>query len=180
MATDTRDRILDALQDILVAKGAGAVTLESVAATAGVSKGGLLYHFRSKQAMLHGLVGRLAEEAAAEFAHAQEEGTDVVEYFLETSFPQSDKELALYWSVFAALRGADELGEEDAALLAGVFGQWSKLLTDYIGDPVLAEQVRLVGDGLYLSALAGLPRPDPELLRGVFQRLQDQVAQVRS
>ena len=47
-ASETRDRILDALQRILVRKGTAAVTLESVAAEAGVSKGGLLYHFRSK------------------------------------------------------------------------------------------------------------------------------------
>ena len=178
-ASETRDRILDALQRILVRKGTAAVTLESVAAEAGVSKGGLLYHFRSKQAMLQGLTLRLSEDAEAEFAQATQDGVDVVRYFLETSLPASDEEMALYWSVIAALRSAEGLSEDGTEVLARVFGRWSELLTDYIGDPVLAETVRLVGDGLYLSALSGLPHPDPELLRRVFDRLLEQVAEVR-
>ncbi|GAA2784235.1 TetR/AcrR family transcriptional regulator [Saccharopolyspora taberi] len=178
-ATDTRDRILDALQRILLRKGAGAVTLESVAAEAGVSKGGLLYHFRSKQAMLQGLTLRLDEEAEAEFAQAAQDGVDVVRYFLETSLPGSDEEMALYWSVIAALRSAEGLNEDGAQVLANVFGRWSTVLTDYVGDPVLAETIRLVGDGLYLSALSGLPHPDPDLLQKVFDRLLSQVAEAR-
>ncbi len=46
MAADTRDRILDALEKLLLVSGVAQVTLEGVAAEAGgVSKGGLLYHF---------------------------------------------------------------------------------------------------------------------------------------
>ncbi|MDA3647066.1 TetR/AcrR family transcriptional regulator [Saccharopolyspora indica] len=178
-ASDTRDRILDALQRILIRKGTAAVTLESVAAEAGVSKGGLLYHFRSKQAMLQGLTLRLDDAAEAEFAQATEDGVDVVRYFLQTSLPTSDEEMALYWSVIAALRGAEGLSEAGSEVLARVFGRWSELLTDHIGDPVLAEIVRLVGDGLYLSALSGLPHPDPELVKKVFDRLLAQVAEAR-
>jgi len=37
-----------------------------VAAAAGVSKGGLLYHFRSKEAMVEALCERLAALTAAE------------------------------------------------------------------------------------------------------------------
>lgn len=178
-ASDTRDRILDALQRILIRKGTAAVTLESVAAEAGVSKGGLLYHFRSKQAMLQGLTLRLDNAAEAEFAQATEDGVNVVRYFLETSLPGSDEEMALYWSVIAALRSAEGLSEEGNQVLARVFGRWSELLTEHIGDPVLAEIVRLVGDGLYLSALSGLPSPDPELIKQVFDRLLAQVAEAR-
>ncbi|KAA5830094.1 TetR/AcrR family transcriptional regulator [Saccharopolyspora hirsuta] len=178
-ASDTRERILDALQRILITKGTAAVTLESVAAEAGVSKGGLLYHFRSKQAMLQGLTLRLDDEAEAEFAQATEKGVDVVRYFLETSLPSSEEEMALYWSVIAALRSAEGLSEAGTEVLARVFNRWSELLTDYIGDPVLAEIVRLVGDGLYLSALSGLPSPDPDLLKQVFDRLLAQVAEAR-
>ncbi|MGW5649210.1 TetR/AcrR family transcriptional regulator [Saccharopolyspora sp. NPDC003752] len=178
-ATSTRDRILDALQRILIRQGTAAVTLESVAAEAGVSKGGLLYHFRSKQAMLQGLTRRIDEDAEAEFAQATREGVDVVRYFLQTSLPESDEEAALYWSVIAALRSGEGLTDDGTEVLARVFSRWSELLTDYIGDPVLAETVRLVGDGLYLSALSGLPRPDPDLLRRVFDRILEQVAAAR-
>jgi len=52
MAADTRDRILDALETLLLDDGADKATLEAVASRAGVSKGGLLYHFPSKDAMM--------------------------------------------------------------------------------------------------------------------------------
>ena len=44
-ATDTRRRLLDAATAVVRRDGARALTLDAVAAEAGVSKGGLLYHF---------------------------------------------------------------------------------------------------------------------------------------
>ena len=40
--------------------GAAALTLDAVAAEAGVSKGGVLYHFGSKRALIDGLLDALA------------------------------------------------------------------------------------------------------------------------
>jgi AcrR family transcriptional regulator len=45
--------------------GAGNLTLDAVAAAAGVSKGGLLYHFASKEALLEGMVDRHMDEHQA-------------------------------------------------------------------------------------------------------------------
>ncbi|MEA2177259.1 MAG: hypothetical protein QOG77_556, partial [Solirubrobacteraceae bacterium] len=44
----TRDRLIDAFENLLVTVGSRAATLDAVAAAADVSKGGLLYHFPSK------------------------------------------------------------------------------------------------------------------------------------
>ena len=55
-----KDRILDSFEDILIKEGERAATMDAVAAAAGVSKGGLLYHFPSKEAMVEGLCARLA------------------------------------------------------------------------------------------------------------------------
>ena len=41
--------------------GISGLTLEAVAREAGVSKGGLLYHFPSKEALISGMIGRLVE-----------------------------------------------------------------------------------------------------------------------
>lgn len=54
--TATRARILRAADEIATETGAGSVSLDAVAARAGVSKGGLLYHFPSKARLLQGLV----------------------------------------------------------------------------------------------------------------------------
>ena len=45
---------------------AGSATLDAVAAAAQVSKGGLLYHFASKDALAAGLLERLRERSAAD------------------------------------------------------------------------------------------------------------------
>lgn len=57
-----RESILDAAERVVVAHGAAKMTLDAVAAEAEVGKGGLIYHFPSKQALLQGLVERLIDQ----------------------------------------------------------------------------------------------------------------------
>lgn len=54
-----RDALLDAAESIVVEEGSARLTLDAVADRAHVSKGGLLYHFPSKDALLEGMLGRL-------------------------------------------------------------------------------------------------------------------------
>lgn len=53
---DTKSRILEAAEALARRLGPGNLSLEAVAAEAGVSKGGLLYHFSSKAKLLEALV----------------------------------------------------------------------------------------------------------------------------
>lgn len=57
-AASTRHRILDAAERIVVVAGASRMTLDAVVQEAGVSKGGLLYHFPNKDALLTAMVDR--------------------------------------------------------------------------------------------------------------------------
>ena len=52
----TRTRIRVAAAKVIERDGAGHLTLEKVAAEADLSKGGLLYHYPSKDALLQGLL----------------------------------------------------------------------------------------------------------------------------
>ena len=54
----SREAILDAAEAVVAADGAAHLTLDAVAERAGVSKGGLLYHFRSKEMLLEAMVDR--------------------------------------------------------------------------------------------------------------------------
>lgn len=54
--SDARARILDAALAVAERVGAANLTLDAVAADAGVSKGGLLYHFASKDQLLRAVV----------------------------------------------------------------------------------------------------------------------------
>jgi len=53
------EAILDAAQKVAVEKGAGKVSLDSVAKEAGLTKGGVLYNFSSKEALISGMLERL-------------------------------------------------------------------------------------------------------------------------
>ena len=63
-----RDRILDAAERVVGDVGAARMTLDVVAQAAGVSKGGLLYHFPSKESLL----GALAQRYVANMEHCIE------------------------------------------------------------------------------------------------------------
>src|SRR5713226_3628387 len=67
-STSTRDRLLDAAEAVVIEQGVNAMTLEAVAARAKVSKGGLLYHFPSKDAVVQGMVSRIASIVRQRFA----------------------------------------------------------------------------------------------------------------
>ncbi|HEY4254345.1 MAG TPA: TetR/AcrR family transcriptional regulator [Roseomonas sp.] len=64
---DARTRILDAAEALVHDKGVSGLTLAAAARLAGVSKGGLLYHFASKEALLDAALKRLAEYFRSEF-----------------------------------------------------------------------------------------------------------------
>ena len=64
-----RDRILAAAMAVARESGASRLSLDAIARRAGVSKGGLLYHFPKKDALMRALVERhLAEIEAATIA----------------------------------------------------------------------------------------------------------------
>jgi AcrR family transcriptional regulator len=56
-----RERILEAAERVVGDVGAARMTLDGVAQAAGVSKGGLLYHFPSKELLLGALAKRYVE-----------------------------------------------------------------------------------------------------------------------
>ena len=57
---DTRDLLLSAACSILT-EGQEVLTLDAVAKRSGISKGGLLHHFRSKDALIEGTVAELIQ-----------------------------------------------------------------------------------------------------------------------
>jgi AcrR family transcriptional regulator len=160
--------VLDATKSILIERGSAYLTLDAVAADAGVSKGGLLYHFATKSALVDGLAERLQAFTEANLARAETDG--VVRTFLETSLPGSD-EADHYWAVFSAMRSGLEVSDETRAIVQRVFAVWSDALRAALDDPVHADVVRLVGDGLYLGAVLGLEPLDQSAMRRVFERL---------
>jgi AcrR family transcriptional regulator len=63
---DSREAILQAAEEIVARYGPASLTLESAAAQAKVSKGGLFYHFRSKEVLLQEMVLRALRQLQGE------------------------------------------------------------------------------------------------------------------
>lgn len=62
--------LLDAAEIIVRRDGSSSLTLDAVAAEAGVSKGGLLYHFPSKDALIAAMVERMVDRASVAHENA--------------------------------------------------------------------------------------------------------------
>ncbi|WP_274628258.1 TetR/AcrR family transcriptional regulator [Arvimicrobium flavum] len=69
----SRDRILAAAAEVAREAGAGKLSLDAIAARAGVSKGGLLYNFPTKAALMRALVDTFLAEFEAELNAATED-----------------------------------------------------------------------------------------------------------
>lgn len=62
----SREKILDAAAELVSEIGAGRLTLDAVAERAGLSKGGLLYNFPTKEALLQGMIQRMIDQVQAD------------------------------------------------------------------------------------------------------------------
>ncbi|WP_116046124.1 TetR/AcrR family transcriptional regulator [Amycolatopsis palatopharyngis] len=150
----SRDRILDAYENVLVDHGHAAVTLDGVAGEAGVSKGGLLYHFGSKEALLDGLLERIKRLNEADMEQAKQAPDGVVHYYLRSSVSDVTKNEPLHKATLATIRMAGNEPRVDAAMRS-IMESWRALLAEHVPDPLTAELIAAVGDALYLRAAVG-------------------------
>jgi AcrR family transcriptional regulator len=170
---DTRARLLDAAVAVVRRDGAQAVTLDAVAAQAGVSKGGLLYHFASKRRLLDAIVDRWLEQWQADL-EADERGDGFAAAFVRASHlgGAGREERAAEVGLLAALIA-------EPAVLATVrerYATWQDRIEREGGDAVEATVARLAADGLWLADLLGLAPPQGELRQAVLARLVELAA----
>lgn len=62
MRTSNRSKILDAAIGVIQRDGVTGVTFDAVAAEAGVTRGGMMYHFRSREALIQAIHDHLAQQ----------------------------------------------------------------------------------------------------------------------
>jgi AcrR family transcriptional regulator len=164
----TRARLLDAAVAVVRRAGAQGLTLDAVAAEAGVSKGGLLYHFSSKRELLDALVERWLDGWQAEL-DADRHGDGFVPAFVRASHlgGARQEERAAETALLAALVGEPEV----LTAARERYATWQDRVEREGGDPVAATVARLAADGLWLADLLGLAPPQGELREAVLARL---------
>lgn len=169
---NTRRIILDAANQIVLTQGVEHLTLEATAREAGISKGGLLYHFPSKEALIAGMIQYYLERFTRDFnASAQDDrGPSSGQWtraYLETTFADNERHPRMSPGLLAAI-------SVDPSLLHPLqftFAEWVARLEQDGIDPVLATIARLAADGLWLVELFGLAPPDAGMKEKVLERL---------
>ncbi|UVI36750.1 TetR/AcrR family transcriptional regulator [Brevibacterium spongiae] len=154
--SETKEKLLNAFDELLDEHGTAGATLDAVAARAGVSKGGLLYHFGSKAELIRGSLERLELLVAEDVEEMKAAGERLHYHYLETS---AEVGTALDRSLIAA--GCLALENDDAkAALRTTREAWFNTLNDHLGDADLAMTIQLIGDGMYFNQNFGLSQDD--------------------
>lgn len=175
----TRGKLLEAAERIVLGDGAKKLTLDAVAREAGVSKGGLLYHFPSKDALVAEMVEHLAvERFERELERRMDESNESpppdgswVRAYVDATFEPEDQDrnLAVQSGLFAAVAN-------DPALLEPLRQRYGALQerTENDGvDPALATVARLASDGLWFLELFDIPAVEGELREQVLKALRE-------
>ncbi|MCC9197188.1 TetR/AcrR family transcriptional regulator [Arthrobacter sp. zg-Y820] len=149
----TRDRILSAYEELLINEGPRGATMDAVVALAGVSKGGLLYHFKNKEALAAALIARLEELAAADIEAMGTDPEGPSRYLVRESVYVDS---ALDRALIGVVRLAQASDPEASAMLERIHRNWMQLILEEVGNPAIARAILLLGDGLYYNeGLAG-------------------------
>lgn len=171
-----RHALLDAAETVVVRQGIASLTLDAVAAEAGVSKGGLLHHFRSKDRLVEAMVARSADEWRACFTGAYE-GTApgpgrmaraLLGHCLSDAGIWTKELRRSSTACFAALA-------QNPALIAPMREVYAELHRRLADDGLAAgvgEAVAAAIDGLWLYWVLGLAEVDHALVARVRRALE--------
>ena len=159
----TRETLLRAATQVILDKGVEALTLDAVAQQAGVSKGGLLYHFPNKNALVVGLGEQLIQEfevaLQAEYDQDDAPGTpgQWTRAYVRSTLRMSGQTLALV----ARLTSLIVEMPPELMTSAEAYEQRCRQRIENDGlDPTQATIIQLAIDGLWFSELFQLGAPD--------------------
>lgn len=175
-AQTTKQRIMDAAEDVVVKMGAAHLTFDELVRQTGLSKGGILYHYPSKEILLRAMVQRMITG----FDRNRQRAVDKIEQtglvgaksYILASFDSHDREQATSTTLMAA-------AASDPELLA-VVREHYKANFDEIraagNKSTLAMILFLAADGLWLLdglQLCPLNKGERQALKDMMMKLAD-------
>jgi AcrR family transcriptional regulator len=83
---DARERILQTAMSVVNHQGINKLTIDNVAAEAGMSKGGVFYHFKNKEELLKAMVHSIIEAFKTDCKSKESTGLDAVQASIESAF----------------------------------------------------------------------------------------------
>jgi AcrR family transcriptional regulator len=173
MRPNNRTAILDAAVRVVMRDGLRALTLEATAEAAGLTRGGMMYHFRDREALVHALNEHLAAEWERRLIEAAGKPADecspderIAAYSLITSSEATNSaELAL---ILEASKNS-----RDAALWDEVQRRWTPTPDEAEADDAALDRfvLRLAADGLWAHDAVSGATLSPRLRRRLAERI---------
>lgn len=170
-AQQTQRRILDATHRILREGGhLSRFSLDTVAKEAGVSKGGLMHHYASKEVLLHAAAQDVIERFEARYQEELAAQTDVagksIQAYINAALLSADgdlHEISPILLTFLRKRGEEETLSR--------FERWRDAFASDDIDPVQAALIRFAVDGMLYTEVIDREPIDAELREKIIARL---------
>lgn len=170
-AEETRELIFAACNRILQREGLTSLTLDAVAEEAGLSKGGLLYHFPSKVELIEALfqyhIDRFNQRLDRLVAEEEAGIGGWLRAYAQASIEQiTDSDKA---SMFASLFAAGERYPSVLAIMKRSYDEWQQQVESCGVALNVAMLVRLAVDGLWFTEMYQYAPPSLEQRQAVLQ-----------
>lgn len=182
-AMATRNRLLQATCHIIQAQGVERLTLDAVAKEAQVSKGGLLYHFSSKESLVVEVIQYLMDDfdAAINRELAQDNVLDLPGRWLRAYVKATFNYKTLSMSLISSLLSAVTANPEELLKpIQSRFDCWQQKIEVNGLDPLRANLVRLAADGLGTNEMFGLSVVDDAIRQQLLEMLLEIIQEAES
>lgn len=171
MARNQVENILNAAGAVVFQQGIANLTIDGVAEQAGLSKGGVLYHFRTKEQLIEAMVQRIADQWREGFDRAYENAAEgpgrmargFMQQCLADTQTWTDEIRDASSALFAALAYDPQL----LAPMREVYRDMHQRLADDNLPPGVAVTVLAAIDGMWLWWVLGFRELDENLISQV-------------
>lgn len=169
-----RGLMLDAACEIAITQGAAQLTLDAVAKSAGVSKGGLLYHFPNKEALILGMIEQanlaFQESVEAVYATLPDKQGRWLHAYVEASFADEGTSPNLVAGLMTASANNPDLLES----LDQELEKWIAQATADGTSLQVAQLVIAATNGVWFERLLGSRRSQADLKQTLLDMIDDE------
>lgn len=178
--SSSRDKLLNAAADLVAKHGVQNLTIDAVAAAANVTKGGLIYHFKTRDDLLTALVERMVRDLDV---HARSRSTassadismeTLLSHMMNDTFEMPEKQRLLLTNLLAAASAHPHMIEPMQVLYTRSYEMVSHSGSHAGWAMVLAAAL----DGIALLELLNLHRFTPDQRQAMREALETAIREL--